>query len=181
MGHNLEPETVEEAIDRVAGTEPGLEEENGPDGGPGPESSDNGTPSPSGDDAIAFVEMVNVGVVVGVSKLRGIKVDERVMELTRFTQAERDQLKPYAPYAAPYLHQISQHSEAFMAMIFVGMGALTVFSHLRPLAGIQMSQGAQIENEEEVMKNSSWSVPPGAFTPKWKAGDPGKTEKGGKS
>ena len=138
MGSDIE--TVEEAIGRAEGG-PTVEELPGSDGGPGAgDSSSNGDPQPPGEDAIALVEMVTIGVVVGVSKMRGIEVDTRVMELTRLTDAEKDQLRPYAPYAAPYLHEISKHSEAFMAIVFCGLGALSIYGKMKTLSGIQLSQ-----------------------------------------
>ena len=138
MGSDLE-QTVEEAIGNA---DPTAEEIPGSEGGPesGDSSSNNGDPEPTGDDAIAFMEMINVGVVVGTAKIRRMEVDARVMELTRFSEAEKAQLRPYAPYAAPYLHQIAKHSQAFMAAIFVGIGGLSIFHRMKTLAGIQMSQ-----------------------------------------
>ena len=137
MGSDLE-QTVEEAIGNA---DPTAEEIPGSEGGPeSGDSSPNGDPEPTGEDAIAFMEMINVGVVVGTAKIRHIELDAKVMELTRFTESEKQQLRPYAPYAAPYLHQISKHSEAFMAIVFCGIGALSIFGRMKTLAGIQMSQ-----------------------------------------
>ena len=140
MGSDLE-QTVEEAIGNA---DPTAEEIPGSEGSPDSgDSSPNGDPEPTGEDAIAFMEMVNVGVVVGTAKIRHIELDATVMELTRFTESEKQQLRPYAPYAAPYLHRISKHSEAFMAVVFCGIGGLSIFGRMKTLAGIKMSQEAR--------------------------------------
>jgi len=155
MGSDIET-TVEAAIGHA---DPAVEEIPGVDGGPASgDPSPNGEPEPTGEDAIAFMEMVNVGVVVGTAKIRRMEITPRVMELTRFTESEKDQLRPYAPYAAPYLHQIAKHSQAFMAAIFVGIGGLSIFHRMKTLAGIQMSQ-----QMKPVEKAGPGEPPPGAW------------------
>lgn len=166
MGHNLTEEAVEEVIGRTAGDvpEPGETSSEGSPEEPTPQA----TPEPTGEDAIAFIEMVNVGVVVGVSKLRRIDLSKEVMELTRFTEQDKEQLRPYAPYAAPYLHKMAEHSEKFMALVFCGIGVMTIGSRMKTLAEIQQKQ-IQTKDEEKVMNPNNWK-PAEEETP-WKAGE----------
>lgn len=168
MGPDIDS-TVEDAIGRAAG-DPAAEEnpasEGGPEGGGIPK---NGEAAPTGEDAIAFAEMVNIGVVIGTAKIRRMDVTREVMELTRFTEDEKEQLRPYAPYAAPYLHQISKHSEAFMALVFCGIGALGIYGRMKSLADLQMKQATRDIDEEEIMKPESWTANPVIKPPKFPA------------
>jgi len=166
MGHHLTEEAVEAVIERQGDIpEVGDTSSEGSPEEPTPQP----TPEPSGEDAIAFIEMVNVGVVVGVSKLRRMDLSKEVMELTRFTEQDKEQLRPYAPYAAPYLHKMAEHSEKFMALVFCGIGVLTIGARMKTLAEIQQKQ-IQTKDEETIMNPNNWK-PAEEETP-WKAGEP---------
>ena len=167
MGPDIDA-TVEDAIGRAAG-DPAAGEIPGSEGDPDtrgiPQNGE--AAAPTGEDAIAFAEMVNIGVVIGTAKIRRMDVTREVMELTRFTEDEKEQLRPYAPYAAPYLHQISKHSEAFMALVFCGIGALGIYGRMKSLADLQMKQATRDIDEEEIMKPEAWNANPVIKPPKF--------------
>tara|TARA_Y100000310_G_scaffold311007_1_gene356849 strand:+ start:2961 stop:3461 length:501 start_codon:yes stop_codon:yes gene_type:complete len=147
---------VEEAIGRAAEDvpSPASTEEAGPDGSPGPGPSPGG--EPTGEDAIAAVEMGYMAVVVAITKLRRMELVPEIVELSRLTEKEKETLRPYAPYAAPYLQKFAMQSEKFMALMFLGIAGLNLTTRLKTIATIQQDQKAREKEEREIMKPEAW-------------------------
>lgn len=140
MGSDLE-QTVEEAIGNA---DPTAEEIPGAEGGPDSgDSSPNGDPAPTGESVIQAVEGINAAMVPIIAKFRGIELDQRVLELCLLTEAEKDNLRPFAPSAAQYLPEVAKYTPLGMAIGFCLMSGWTIVNKMRILAGIQMSQEAR--------------------------------------
>lgn len=140
MGSDIDTK-VEDAI---SGADPEIEDLSASDGGPeGGESSPNGVQEPSGESVIQLVEGLNAGMVPIIAKFRGIDIDQRVLELGRLTEAEKDNLRPFAPSAAQYLPEVAKYTPLGMAIGFCLMSGWTIVNKMRILAGIQMSQEAK--------------------------------------
>jgi len=147
---------VEEAIGRAAEDvpSPASTEEAGPDGSPGPGPSPGA--EPTGEDAIAAVEMGYMAIVVAITKLRRMELVPEIVELSRLTEKEKEMMRPYAPYAAPYLHKLAMHSEKFMAIMFLGIAGLNLGSRLKTIATIQQDQKTREKEEKQIMKPEAW-------------------------
>lgn len=140
MGSDIDTK-VEDAI---SGADPEIEDLSASDGGPeGGESSPNGVQEPSGESVIQAVEGINAAMVPIIAKFRGIELDQRVLELCRLTEAEKDNLRPFAPSAAQYLPEVAKYTPLGMAIGFCLMSGWTIVNKMRILAGIQMSQEAK--------------------------------------
>ena len=155
MGHNLEAETatedvVEEAIDKASGEIP---EENA-------ETTDEGVeaPEPTGEDAIAVAEMATLAVVRGICAIKKIRVTEQVTRLCRLSESEKDEMRPYAPFAAPYLRYMASKSDMVMAVIFAGIFGSKITSRLRTLNGVQMSQEAEVTPSQSSDNFGKWDA-----------------------
>lgn len=147
--------TVEDAIGRATGEIPGADVEGvRPDGSPGldPFKVEG---EPSGEDAIALVQIVSTGSLVAYSKFKRIELTPEIMKMAELTSSDKEQLRPYAPSAAKFIQKFAQHSDLIMALFFLGIAVSGINTRLKTLAELQAIEPATVESEVE---KAAWTA-----------------------
>ena len=123
--------TVEEAIQELEGNAPGP----GAGDSPGPEipSPEDPPPTATGEDVIALLEMGLTGSFAAICGLQRIPWASNIAQMAALAEPEKDALRPYAGYVAPYIPKMMAHQDKIGLLFFGFIAFKTIKRKFGPM------------------------------------------------
>lgn len=142
--------TVEEAIEELEGPTSGA----GVGDSPVPEipSPPGESPPPTGEDVIALLEMGLTGSFAAICGLQRIPWDTNIAHMASLAEPEKEALRPYAGYMAPYIPKMMAHQDKIGLLFFTLIAFKTIkskFHQLKEYVDDQPGNPMESLNEEE--------------------------------
>jgi len=103
-----------------------------PGGAPGegapspPDSEPAPPPIPTGEQIITALEMGLTGCFGLLCGIQRIPWDSEIDLIAHFSEAEKESLRPYAPYIAPYVPMIAKHQDKVGVLFFLLIAGKTI-------------------------------------------------------